>query len=432
MEVSKSMESSKVFLSIDLNRDYSQMSYCYSNNMTEPESVSSISGEQKYLIPTTVAKLNDSDTWVIGDEALLREKRGEAKAFGDIIKLILTEKSIFIEEIEYTSCEILKKFFEGMFGILKRNNRITNPDYVVITVEYPDRILVNVIRRAIENLGIEKDKIKVVGHSESLIYYMLFQKKELWLNDVLVFDFTKNQFQVRRFCALRARIPQPVVVEEMDLSSEFTINMTKNEVDANELDKMFLKLLRELCNKHIISSVYLTGVGFYEKWMKESIRFLCNKRRVFQGHNLFVKGACYAALSDFGIGNTDEYQFICSGRTLINIEMEVKKGDKDVGIVLSKAGTNWYEAGAKVEAILDEVSEIKLRINSAISKNSKEIVINLETFPVRPNKTTRVEIVLAYRTDRQCVIMVKDLGFGSFFKASGEIIKQIINVEEFI
>lgn len=425
-------EKNKIFLSIDLCRDYSQMAYCYSNSMTEPESVSTISGEQKYLIPTVVGKLNDIDEWIIGDDALLRNSRGEADISGDILKSILAEKNIDISGKEYSGYEILKKFFAGMIKLLENNNHIVNPDYVVVTVEYTDRILVNVIRSALEDIGLGKDNIKVLGHSESLIYYMIFQKKELWVNDVFIFDFTENQFQVRRLNTVRARLPQPIVVEEMDLSSKFTMEMTRTEAGRNELDGMFLELLRELCGKHIVSTVYLTGVGFYEKWMKDSIRFLCSKRRVFQGYNLFVKGACYGAISESGIGNASDYQFVCSGRTLVNIEMEVKKGDKIVPVILSKAGTNWYEAGARAEGILDATREIKLRINSSISKNSKTITINLMSFPPRPNKTTRIEVILAYRTDRQCVAMVKDLGFGSFFKSSGEIVKEVINIEEFI
>ena len=168
------------------------MAYCI-GNMSEPESVSTISGEQKYLIPTVIGKINGSNEWCIGDDAVLREKRGEDINANDILKSILTEKSIKINEKSYAGHEVLKAFFLELFKILSTNYHITRPDNLVVTVEYPDRILVNLIRDVLIELEFDKDKIKIIGHSESLIYYTVFQKKEIWVNDVLIFDFTDRK-----------------------------------------------------------------------------------------------------------------------------------------------------------------------------------------------------------------------------------------------
>ena len=64
--MSAKTENNKVLLSIDLCRDYSQIAYCCSGTMTEPESVSVISGEQKYLIPTIIGKIKIHRTGVSG------------------------------------------------------------------------------------------------------------------------------------------------------------------------------------------------------------------------------------------------------------------------------------------------------------------------------------------------------------------------------
>lgn len=429
--MSVKIENNLISVSVDLCRDYTQMAYCI-GNMSEPESVSTISGEQKYLIPTVIGKINGSNEWCIGDDAVLREKRGEDINANDILKSILTEKSIKINEKSYAGHEVLKAFFLELFKILSTNYHITRPDNLVVTVEYPDRILVNLIRDVLIELEFDKDKIKIIGHSESLIYYTVFQKKEIWVNDVLIFDFTDNQFLVRRLNTVRARVPQPIIVEEMDLSQKFKMEYIKSESGRLEMDTKFLELLKELCGKHIVSTVFLTGMGFYEKWMEDSIRFLCSKRRVFQGYNLFVKGAGYANLSAMGMGNADNYQFVCSGRTLVNIELEIEKDGKTVPVVLSKAGTNWYEAGARAEGILDNSREIKLKLVSSLSKMEKEITIDLRGFPPRPNKTSRIEVLLAYRNDRQCIVLVKDLGFGDFFKASDEKVKTTIDIENYL
>lgn len=429
--MSTKIENKLISVAIDLCRDYSQMTYCM-GNMSAPESVSVIPGEQKYLIPTVVAKLNDNEEWYIGDEAILRDKRGEAVMAKDIIKTILAEKKVVMGENEYSSFEVLNIYFNGLFRILSNLYHITKPDQLMITVEYPDRILVNLIRNVLIGMGFDKDHIKIIGHSESLIYYTIFQKRELWVNDVLVFDFNENQFLIRRLTTLRARSPQPIVVEEMDMSQKFKMSSLGTEQGRLDMDRQFHELLRELCGKYIVSTVYLTGIGFYEQWMKESVEFLCSKRRVFQGYNLFVKGAGYANLSVLGIGNAYDYQFVCSGRTLVNIELEVEQEDKKTMVMLSKAGINWYEAGARAEGILDDTKEIHLKVISSVSKNNKDISIDLRGFPPRPNKTTRVEIVLAYKNESQCIVQVRDLGFGDFFKASDEVVKKVIDIEEYL
>ena len=58
------------------------------------------------------------------------------------------------------------------------------------------------------------------------------------------------------------------------------------------VDEALLEIAQDACGKGLIGSIFLIGDGFQGDWMKESLRFLCRGRRVFQGNNLFSKGAC--------------------------------------------------------------------------------------------------------------------------------------------
>lgn len=147
---------------------------------------------------------------------------------------------------------------------------------------------------------------------------------------------------------------------------------------------------------------------------------------------MFVKGAAFAAMSINGMGNADEYQFVCSGRTLVDINLQVNKDGKDVSVVLSKAGTNWYDAGARAEGILDNVNSVNIEIDSSISKKKEIVTLDLKDFPERPNKTTRIEVLLSYRSDRRLVIIAQDMGFGDFYKSTGAQVKKEINVEDYL
>jgi len=418
-------------VSIDFCKDYSQVAYMR-NNMSEPESLSTVVGEQRYLIPTLVGWIENQERFVVGDEALNMSDRGQIEVADNIIEAILNEEGVFIGSKKYTGFEMVLEYFKGLFELLARNAGINKIDKVIVTVEYPDRVLVNLVRSVVRELGYKDENIKIIGHSESLIYYTIFQKKEIWVNDILVFDFSKFHFLVKRLTSVRARTPQPVIVEEQDLSDEFNMLSINDPADREDLDRRFLQLARKLCESHVVSTVFLVGVGFYEKWMSDSISYLCTRRRVFQGHNLFVKGAGYAGFAEMGYGNVGSYQFVCSGRTVIDIDLETVKDGRANKVTLSKAGTNWYEAGARAEGILDDCNYITLRLFSSLSRTDKRINIDLSNFPDRPNKTTRVEIILAYRNDSQCVVVVKDLGFGEFFKGSDMSVKTTLNIEEYL
>lgn len=427
----KQSGNNKISVAIDLCDDYSQISY-YTGTMTEPESLSTIHGEQKYLIPTVAAKLNHSDEWCIGDIAELHMKRQEAVGISWLIHKTLKEETIQIGEQTYIGKQLLEIYIHQLFALISRYCHTEHPDKVVFTLEYPDRLLVAVIHDAVEKLGIAKENVRVIGHSESFIYYNIFQKKELWINDVLVFDFTKNRFTMRKFNLVRARTPQPIIIEENDYSGEIKYEMLETREGRLKADKGFAEIVREVCAKHIVSTIYLTGCGFYEKWMEESVNILCNKHRVFQGYNLFVKGAGYASMDMFGMGEAEKYQFVCSGRTLINIELNVIRDGRELPLMLSRAGTNWYEAGARIECIPDNTRKVIFSVSSSINKVKRELIFDLEEFPERPNKNTRLEIALSYKNDRQCIIVITDKGFGEFFPASGKSIRQVLNIEDYL
>ena len=62
------------------------------------------------------------------------------------------------------------------------------------------------------------------------------------------------------------------------------------------MDITFSKIVAAETKKTYISSNYLTGLGFSEKWLNKSRELLTQGRRVFAGQNIYTKGACYKAV----------------------------------------------------------------------------------------------------------------------------------------
>ena len=59
-----------------------------------------------------------------------------------------------------------------------------------------------------------------------------------------------------------------------------------NREKAKSADESFRLFIQNVFDKKVVSSVYLTGAAFENKWYPDSLKVLCNGRRAFVGDNL--------------------------------------------------------------------------------------------------------------------------------------------------
>ena len=112
-----------------------------------------------------------------------------------------------------------------------------------------------------------------------------------------------------------------------------------------QLDQQLLEVARQECGKGTVSAVYLIGESFAEEWMPQSLQYLCRGRRVFQGVNLYSKGAVYCLLDKhFGSKAGKEHVFLGGDKLKYNIGMEVLRQGQESYYALLDAGENWYES----------------------------------------------------------------------------------------
>ena len=418
-------------MGIDISSDYTQISYVISGE-NEPKSLSVKPGEDKYLIPTIMYKIKNANDWCIGDDAKHRsyENDDENYVVRDLLSRIKSKDVMYLDDVKYSSVELLKIYFEELFAMAEQLLKLEKPEYITVTTEKAEKVFIDAVYKALAMLGFEENRVSVIGHTESFIYYTLGQKKDIWVNDVVLFDFNSEHFTYKKLSIARNKMPNIVTVKEEDYSEEIDMSYLDSEKDKRSADEKFLSIINREFYKQIISSVFLTGVGFYSDFAENSLVELCSKRRVFKGHNLYVKGACLAAMEKKTTRARDEYIFQCEGRTKVSIGLMIQHNGRNTAVALSKAGTNWYEAGAKAEAILGDVKNIQLVLSSPYDGCTKNVRIDLSSFPDRPERTTRVAISLAYVNENKCEVAVEDLGFGEFYKATGMVVKETFVIDE--
>lgn len=416
-----------IVLGIDFSTDYTQLCILGDNN--EPESIETKGIGDEYLIPSAMFYNASLKEWSIGIEAKNRSRVEEGIYIDKLPEKMNANDGIKINNEEIKWEKLATIYFERLFDYVKGKIRGKNIMNVVFSVDDPEEAIMQAIYGAMQDLGFEYKDIRVINHAESFAYYVLNQGKDVWINNVIMVDFSEQNVVMRKLFVTKGRDPHVVEVKKVDLSDQIEYAMLAKASTAIEADNALSKILKAEIDDSVVSAIFLNGQGFMkEGWYSKTIATICNNRRVFAGNNLIVKGAIYGAREIFFTKLLANYVIACKGRTQVNVYMNVVHRGTETRVNLSKSGMHWYEAGAKTQCILDKVDKAVFGMVWPATRKETIFEIGLEDFPVRDNKTVRVEVSLAYVDEHTIVIEIKDIGFGDFYESSGVVVRHEVNL----
>ena len=197
---------------------------------------------------------------------------------------------------------------------------------------------------------------------------------------------------------------------------------------CERLDDEFLTVMQKVCSEKIISTVFLLGDGFREKWQKRSLEFLCRTRRVFQGNNMFSKGASIAARERIKPSKPLKFVFLGEDKLKSNLGINLLKCGTEVYCALLDAGINWYEAETGMDIIMDQSGILNIQVTPLTGKMPKMVQLYLDGLEKRPPGTTRLKILMNMNSVSEVNVRVVDMGFGELFPSSGKSWEQIIEL----
>ena len=421
------IERQKLFIGIDLENDFSQISY-YDEALFEPRSISQKEEEEVYLIPTVLAATCDNGQWYFGEDALQLVRNGQAVALTDFMDKIENGRPILYYDKEWAAADILTRYLRKCLHLIAVRFPAGGIEKLVITVAKKEKALVEAIQEALHELGLEKDRVAVTSHQESYTYYALRQKKELWLNDVGLFDFSERGLFFYRISMNRRTIPITVGIEKKDFTNLMSFDMLRGGREDDELAYMFDGITKNALHKKIVSTIYVTGRGFEGNWHKQVLEGLCVGRRVFFGQNLYTIGACYGAKELAGVGKLKDYLILNEDMVLVDISVKVFANTKFVPYYLVKAGRNWFDVNNKIEVIPDEETELELEVFDVMTQQKKTFLLRIDSIEGRPRRTTILEVGLKFLEPKTCVLQVKDKGFGNMFPSTNRIWEKEIHL----
>ena len=296
---------------------------------------------------------------------------------------------------------------------------------LVITVPKISARLMDMLVSCADRLKLSRDRIRIISHTESFLYYVLSQKREVWNNQVGMFDLSEDFLCYYEMKVQRGMRKVTVVAEREKLDEGFNLDILKTPSGVKLADKILCSCGERFLQKKLFSSVFLTGKGFEtQDWAADFMKMVCVRRKVYVDLNLFVQGAAYKA-ADLGREKTAyPYVLICDGRLDTTVSMKVLRHDQEEQLVLAAAGDSWYEAGSTLEFILDGQQYLEFLISPADPKRRKVVKLTLEGFPERSDKTVRIRLKTAFLDENTMTVSVSDLGFGELYPSTGAEIRQ--------
>ena len=286
----------RIIVGYDLGNEVSQISYSLSES-GEVETLSQVAGAEHYNIPTVLCKRCGVNQWFYGKEAIRYSTEQQGILVDNLLALALDGEPVLIEGESLDPVALLTLFVKRSLGML---SQIASPDRIsamMITCETLDHRILEVLGRVIQGLHLKTDKIAFESHTESYYNYMIHQPEELWMHRSVLFHYNAGGIKAYRLECNQHTTPIVAFIDEREFPFPAWETVPEEEAARqnrlSELDGQFLKIAGEICEGGMFGSVFLIGDGFDQEWLKESLKLLCKESRVFQGNNLFSKGACF-------------------------------------------------------------------------------------------------------------------------------------------
>ena len=410
-------------IGVELNGEICQISH-YDEKIQQAQTLNE--DTPKSQIPFVIGRYNKE--WVYGENARELGKEEKADCISNPMPYALKGEEVQLKDEVYNGMELVSAFFEC---VLKEYEKI---EMIVFSIPRMDKEVVRVLKQSCEKIGISKEDIYVQDYKESFCHYMICQPRELWQHESVLFYSTSNEIKacvLRKLKEKNGRGRETFVTvdesDEIEIEELSYVYPVLNTDKAKEADRKFGELIKTVFNGKFISSVFLTGEIFEIGWFPKSLQILCEGRRVFQGNNLYSKGACYTAfLKKTGSCEYPVYWDNSKLKERICLKFRVNGMEEWYPIV--SWGSRWYEEEKSFEILLENSDDFEIRVESLEQKEIEIYKVQLDQIPKRNDYSLRLRVDVTFPDEKTCRLVWTDTGFGSFFKPSGFQTETLIHI----
>lgn len=383
---------------------------------------------QIWSFPTRIGKEQHADIWHVAvdgtDDSL------EGMVIEDqLLSLATRGGTATIDGVRYEGLYLLKMYLKQILEVPKRALGKGEVESLVISLPELDVKLMDSLMYCADFLQIDRSRVHLISHAESFVYYVMNQKREVWSNQVGMFELSENGLHYYELKVQRGLRQMQVVADQEELEESFHLNVLESDAGIQMADRILSSCAERLLQKRLFSAIILTGKGFAQTdWAVDFMQQICKRRRVFAESEVFARGAFNRALDLCEAQSAYHFTCICEGRLKATVSLKIQEREKEGQLVLAATGDSWYDAKMTAEFIVAGESEVEFLVQPMEPKKKKTVKIPLDGFPKRPDRTTRIEMTLGFSGEGTMIVLIRDLGFGELFPATNRIIKQEVSL----
>lgn len=401
----------KFIIGMDISDEYVQLSYIQSD-MSSPQTLSQVAGEEDYSIPMVMCKRPGVNQWYFGKEAVNYSVQNQVEPLTGLLSLAKANAQVTIEGQRLDSVALLALFLKrcvGMATTLFGTDKIAG---LMLTGQGTGEDDAAFFSKVMEKARIKTEFVYCQSHEESFYYYLLGQQTDLLERTSMLLEYSGSRLVVMvMHCNL---FTTPRVLYCNVSEQEFPLF---EDEDTEVLDRELAYRCSDLLNQEKPDAVYLIGEAFVEQNIQETLEVLCSQCRVFLGNNLFSKGACIAmretVLLPSELGK--RYVYLGESKLSANVGMQLFIQGQDNYMALLDAGTAWKKAGKTVELYIKEQDVLEFQAVSLIGREDVNETIFLEGLPAG---VSRLRLEVYMEAPEELVVRVSDLGFGEIRPAT--------------
>ncbi|MFI3212004.1 MAG: DUF5716 family protein [Eubacteriales bacterium] len=404
--------SDKVFIGYELSDYYIQISVLKINE-EEPETIC-MKDEEEYNLPLKLYYDSQNNQWLTTNQLKNIEDDEQFLCMENLWSRAVEDEEIEIHEEKITLTALLAIFIKSTCSQLYSQIGINQCESIMFTVPEIDEKAAETLDVMISMLQLKAKQVQYQSNTESFCAYICQQPEEIWKHQVIAFDASKGELKEYCFSSNPLTIPRILTVEEKN-HSDFKIGDAEGEHLSKQSEE-FLDIARKAMSDKVVTGIYLVGEDVALGWTKEAMPFLCRNRRVFQGSNLFSKGACFSLKYKLKTSKQQpEYIYIGKDQLKSNIGMELfHKGEKRY-VPLLNGGENWYDCKKELDVILKSENAFSLFVTPLSGRNKKEFIMTLEGLSIEKERITRIRIKIWAASVNKIHMRLENMGFGDFY-----------------
>lgn len=412
------LNSDKMIIGYDLSYQYAQISYCRIN-ADAPQTYAPAGKTRQYNIPLCLFKRDKVNQWFLGKEAIAFSGQEEGTLVDNLLGTALEMQETKIADESFETIALLALFVKRSLYLPEKECRLDKVAGIMFTVPVLTDKMISLMQKLVVLLNIPDCRICFQSREESIYYYITHQPKELWNNDVLIYDSCQNKVRSYRFKKNQNTRPVVAFVEEADHGLLFG--------EDEEKDGQFAQMVGESITL-TDGCVFLLGDGFHGDWCQDALRLLCHNRRVFKGNDLYSKGACFGIKDRLSKEKQQQIIFLSKDKLRTNVGMQVLRQGEESYLAVLDGGENWYECKKEWDIILTEGNTLTFKLTPLDGRNVRNIEVVLDELPMRKAKMTRLHLQVKMISNTIMEVQITDMGFGEFAPSSNLHFSQQIDL----